>query len=315
MKVLVVGCGRMGLRHLRGLAPVTRDVHVADPRPEARAAAEAAGVESFLSLEDALAAGTYDAAVLAETATGRLERLQALAAAGVRSLLLEKPVEQSRERLSAAAHLVREQGMDARVNHFFRTLDLFRELREAGGPHHVAVTGGAFGLACNGIHWIDLALYLSGDAEGWLLYGELDETPIASGRGAEFRDYGGRALFGFADGTRLHIASAAGSSAPIHAVVTGSMRQTVLFPHDETAVVYERDPASRLPAYRYGAEYGRRELPALGGDELWCSTERWARAVAAGDPPGHPELELSARAHELLFDLLETSGERAFPIT
>jgi hypothetical protein len=308
MRVLLVGAGRMGLRHLRGLHAAGAEVAVVDPRPEARAAVD--GATAYAALEEALAAGGYDRAVLAETAAGRLERFRLVVDAGISTVLVEKPLEQSRARVAALVEAASAGRVDARVNHFFRRLDLFREARDAGGPFHVVVTGGAFGLACNGIHWIDLALFLSGDAAGRLLYGELDATPIASGRGADFRDYGGRGVYGFADGTRLYVSSAATSSAPMHAAVDQPSRQTILFPHDERAVVAERDPATALPAYRYGAGYLGREVPALEADELWRSTERWANGERL-----LPTVLESLRAHDLLFDLLETSGERHFAIT
>jgi predicted dehydrogenase len=308
MRVLVVGAGRMGLRHLRGLAAAGVEATVVDPRPEARSKAGAAA--AFATLEEALGAGRYEAAVLAETAAGRLERFTAVAGAGISRVLVEKPLEQSRARTHSLAAVAHEHRMEVRVNHFFRTLHLFRELREGPRPFHLAVTGGAFGLACNGIHWIDLARFLSGDADGLLLYGELDEEPIGSGRGGEFRDYGGRALYGFPDGSRLYLASAATSSAPMHAVLEQPSAQAVLFPGEELALRYEREQVSQLPPYRYGGDYARRALPAFVADELWRSTERWARGDGA-----HPEVATSVRAHDLLFDLLETSGEREFQIT
>lgn len=311
MTALVVGAGRMGERHVRGLAAAGIEVAVVDPRDDARHAALRlpAVTAAFGSLDEALAAGPYEAAVLAETAAGRLERFESVAAAGTTKVLLEKPVEQSRARTHALVEAARASGADVRVNHFFRTLPAFHDMRDAGGPFQVSVTGGAFGLACNGIHWLDLALYLSGDGGGSMLYGELDETPIASGRGPEFRDYGGRALYGFGD-SRLYLASAATSSAPMQAIVDQPGRQTLLHPHDESALVAERDPSTELPAYRYGAGYTTRRLPALEGDDLWRSTERWISGEGA-----HPTLAVSVVAHDLLFDLLETGGERDFAIT
>ena len=311
MTALVVGAGRMGLRHVRGLAAAGVGAAVVDPREQAReeALTHPGVVRAFASLEEALAAEPYEAAILAETAAGRLERFEAIATAGISKLLVEKPVEQSRARVNALVAIARKRGVDARVNHFFRTLPLFDELRDAGAPFQMSVTGGAFGLACNGIHWLDLALYLSGDDGGTLLYGELDEVPIGSGRGAQFRDYGGRALFGFGD-SRLYLASAATSSASMHVVVEQPERQTVLLPRDERALVAERQPGTDLPAYRYGAGYVTRTVQALAADDLWRSTEHWVR----GDDK-HPTLAVSAVAHGLLFDLLETSGEREFAIT
>jgi hypothetical protein len=299
MTVLVIGLGRMGRRHLRGLDAAGVDTVAVDPRPEAGA--------DFRELDDALASGSYEAAILTETAGGRLERFGALIDAGIGRTLVEKPAEQSRARVHQLAALARDRGVDARVNHFFRTLSLFRELK--GKRFSMSVTGGAFGLACNGVHWLDLALYLSGDAGGELLYGELDETPIGSGRGTAFRDYGGRALYGFGE-SRLFVDSMAMSSAPMHVVIDQSERQTVLLPHDERAVVAEREPGLELPTFRYGAGYATRTVVALEADDLWRSTERWARGA-----DDHPTLTTSAAAHDLLFDLLETSGEDEFPIT
>ena len=299
MTVLVVGAGRMGKRHLRGLEAAGVATVVVDPRAEVGA--------DFASLEEALTTGSYDAAILAETADGRLERFRALADAGIRRVLVEKPVEQSRTQVRELVEAARAGRVDTRVNHFFRTLPLFRELR--GEPFSMTVTGGAFGLACNGIHWLDLGLYLSGDAGGKLLYGELDDVPIGSGRGPGFRDYGGRALYAFGD-SRLYLDSAAVSSAPMHAVIDQPERQTVLFPHDERAVVAEREPGTDLPAYRYGAGYATHTVAALEADELWRSTESWARGGS-----DHPTVETSAVGHDLLFDLLERSGDDEFPIT
>lgn len=314
MNVLLVGAGRMGSRHLRGLLAAGATVAVVDPRAEAREGA--AGAErAFPTLADALGAGGYDAAVLAETAAGRLERFAALGEAGVPAVLLEKPLEQSRERAHALAALAREHGVDARVNHLFRTLPRFRELRALGGPYQLSVVGGAYGLACNGIHWIDLARFLSGDGGGRLLYGELDGATIASGRGPEFCDYGGRALFGFEDGTRIFLSSDAASPAPMQATLVHAEVESALFPHDALAVDFRRLSGSAKPPHLYGADFERSEAPALESDDLWRATEAWAAAVARGEAAQQPPLELALGSHDLLFDLLETSGEREFAVT
>jgi Oxidoreductase family, NAD-binding Rossmann fold len=311
VSVLVIGAGRMGLRHVRGLAAAGASATVVDPREDARqeALARDGVVAAFGSLDDALAAGSYEAAILAETAQGRLERFAAVAAAGISKVLLEKPVEQSRARLHALADLAAAVHVDARVNHFFRTLPLFEEMRDTGGPFHLTVTGGAFGLACNGIHWLDLARFLSGDDGGKLLFAELDAEPIGSGRGPAFRDYGGRAVYGFGR-SRLYLESVAASPAPMHAVVEQPDRQTVLLLHDERALVSARQPGTDLPAYRYGAGFATHSVPAIEEDALWRSTERWILGDGA-----HPTLAVSAAAHDLLFDLLETSGDTEFAIT
>src|SRR5438045_6325530 len=140
-QILLVGAGRMGMRHLRGLLRVAQSVVVVDPRDEALAEAEreargtAGTVVGYRSLEEALAGSSPDAAVLGETAGGRLERVRAIVEHGVPALLVEKPLEQSRTRTRLLAEAVDAAGASAWANHFFRGLDFFTELRTAGGPY------------------------------------------------------------------------------------------------------------------------------------------------------------------------------------
>jgi hypothetical protein len=308
MSVVLVGAGRMGMRHLAGLVDAAApEVRVVDPRPEARAEAEraASSVRAYATLDEALEGGV-EAAVLAETAAGRLERVQAVVAAGAGRLLIEKPAEQSRGRFRELVAATRDT--DARCNHHVRTLPFMRELREQGGPFQILVAGGAWGLACNGIHWIDVGVYLGGG--GRLLFGELEETRIASPRGAEFCDFGGRGVFGFDDGSRLVLASSSVSSAPMSAIVSMPRAQFFLDLHDDYAVAFRRDPASREPDYRYGAGYERSLLQGSHAVDLPGLTSAWYRGDRA-----LPTVEEAAPAHELLFDLLETGGGDRFPIT
>jgi predicted dehydrogenase len=309
VNVLLVGAGRMGLRHLAGLAGLDGELHVVDPRPEARAQAAERGARTWASLEDAPLGG-MDAAILGETAAGRLERLETLAGAGVRHVLAEKPLEQSRARVRQMAEIA--DGLDVRVNHHHRTVAFIRELRERGGPFRIAVTGGAYGLACNGIHELDLACFLTG-APGRVGFVELDETPIGSGRGPGFRDYGGRVLVRFDDGSSLYLDSAAESSAP---VLVSIVRRDGLVVSDGTAGIrYERDPSSTEPAFRYGLAYERREGEPFDRVDLPAITAAWLGSLRGAPDPGLPALAEALPAHELLFDILETTGGTEFPIT
>jgi hypothetical protein len=302
----------MGLRHLRGLRGAEA-IAVVDPSTEAAEAALALAHELGLggritvhrSLDEVDAA--VDLAVLAETAEGRLERVERVLGLGVGRVLLEKPLEQSRVRLHRLLDLAAGADADVRCNLGVRRLPSLTRLRSAGGPFVVAVVGGAYGLACNGIHWIDAAVSLAGPP-GRLLFAELEETPIASPRGAQFRDWGGRALYGFADGSRLSLDCSATGAAPMFATASGPSLLAALDLHAARAILWERDPAHPGPPWRYGADFERREVDdAL---DLPQTTAEWA----AGGGALPPLLE-AAPAHELLFDLLETAGGDRFPIT
>ena len=316
VRVLLVGAGRMGLRHLDALAPLADEIVVVDPRPAARTEASArAGSLAKVTVAETLADVELDgiaAAVLAETSAGRPERVHAVAER-VPELFVEKPLGQSRQSVRELVAAVEAAGARAVCHFRLRLLPLAEELRAAGGAVHIEVFGGAYGFACNGIHWIDLAVDATG-LDGELLWGELDPRPIASGRGPEFRDYGGRAAFAFGE-SRLLMTSDPASSAPMLGAVTTDSE--ALFVDLQRLYVrrYMRDPASEKPVHLYGADYELSEdTAALVPPE--AAAARWLRCVLDGShADGWPTVAEAARAHELLFDLLEVGGESDFPIT
>ncbi|MHC4899384.1 MAG: Gfo/Idh/MocA family oxidoreductase [Planctomycetota bacterium] len=324
VRLLLVGAGRMGLRHLRGAGEVDGEIVVVDPRPEAeadveRVAAEAelrAGVCCFRSLVDVpLRDRPVDLAILCATAGGRLERFRTVADAGIRRILIEKPLEQSRARVREILKIARDRQLHVQCNHYRRSLDFTGRLREAGGPYHMVVNTGACGLSANGVHWLDFAVHLTRSRMPRMLFGELDETRIASGRGASFRDYGGRALYSFEDGSRLFLSVNANSSAPTAFTVTQPARHCLVDQGRDVAILHERDPASAKPNYLYGQDYAWQELPGVESVELSHLTRRWIASHQGGPATELPTLAEAALAHELLFDLLETSGESKFAIT
>jgi predicted dehydrogenase len=300
------------MRHLAGLCAAGARVAVVDPQRAAREGAEAAGAAcSYGTLEDALAGEErIDAAVSAEPAEGRLERV-ALLVDRTDTLLLEKPLEQSRTRMRQLAELC-DRAARADCNMNLRMAPVVADLR-GGGPFRINATGGAWGLACNGIHYLDLAVFLSG-APGRLAFAELEPEPIESPRGASFRDYGGVAAFAFDDDSKLVLDCAGKSSAPAFLTVSTPERLVAVDLHTDRDVDWRRRPGSDAPVYRYGADYDRTETEGRVARSIPAITEAWARSLATGDRP-LPPLREALPAHELLFDLLETTGESHFPIT
>jgi predicted dehydrogenase len=319
VNVLVVGAGRMGLRHLRGLAALDAGVaHVVDPRPEARAGAVelaqqvlGTAVETYAALDE-VPLGEIDAAILAETAEGRLERFERVAGGGVGSILLEKPLEQSRRRVARLRELALGTESTVHCNHYRRTLRFYERFR-TGGPLRMHVVGGAYGLACNGVHWIDFARHLSGDEGGTLLYGEIERERIGSGRGGQFCDFGGRGVFAFGE-SRLVLDCFASSSAPTSMTLTQQSRHWQVDLATDRGVLHEREESSEKPSYLYGQDYRRTEIEGAEAVDLADMTRLWLASVGGGVCP-LPTLEEAAVAHDLLFDLLETTGDTTFPIT
>lgn len=308
--VLLVGAGRMGQRHLRGLLATPARVHVVDRNPATRAEITDPAVSVHATVADAFAAlPAFDAAILSATAAGRLETFDEVAGRGVPRILLEKPLDQSRERCRRIQALAQAHGTDVRCNFYRRTLAAFHPL-VGGGPYTISVNSGAIGLGCGGIHWIDFARFLGGGRPGRLVFGEIEDTPIASGRGPRFRDWGGLGLFAFEDGGRLFLSVRADSSAGTSFSIVGPNCHWVVDQSRDSALVHERPPGSTKPNYLYGQDYATRSVEGLESIDFPALTTRWLH-----EPDLLPTLDEAMWSHELLFDLLETGHGTHFDIT
>jgi predicted dehydrogenase len=318
MNVLLIGAGRMGLRHLHGLDGVAERIDVVDPRAEARAAALTGCSKSVVVVHDSVEAIAidmhYDAGIIASTAAGRVETFHAVLALGVPAILLEKPLDQSRERARWLIKSAQSSGAKVWVNHYRRTLTGFRPL-QGNGPFLITVSSGAMGLGVNGIHWIDFAFHLTAAKSGELLFGEIDILPIASGRGSQFCDYGGRGIFSFSDGSRLILSCVAASSAPTMISIVAKNEHWIVDQQTDRAWRHIREADVDHPVYLYGKDYLSETMEGLESVNLPSLTAQWARAVREGSEPPQPRAADVRKSYELLFDLLETSGLRNFHFT
>jgi predicted dehydrogenase len=319
VNVLLIGAGRMGLRHLQGLDGVAASCDVVDPQESARAGVRSATgrttLATFASLDELPADARHDAAIVASTAAGRRGLFEVVERRGIPAILIEKPIEQSRADTRALLDRVTSSRSAVWVNHYRRALSGFEPLRQVGGPFVISVSSGAMGLGVNGVHWIDFAVHLTGADEGKLMFGEIDEALIRSGRGPSFRDYGGRGVFAFPDGSRLILSCAAASSAPTMMSIVGPSTHWIVDQHTDQTWRHSRAPGVNHPTYLYGKDYGSEMIGGLEAVDLPALTTAWLEAVRDDRPPPQPRAAATALVYELLFDLLETSGETRFSFT
>jgi hypothetical protein len=319
MKVLLVGGGRMGQRHLRGLVGEAAAITLIEPNREAAEACQAIAkgvrLTTLATLDDLAGPNMFDLAILATTASGRLEQFKRVLAHGVQSILVEKPLEQTRLRARAFIDAAKSARVRAWSNQYRRALKGFAPLLALNEPMHISVCSGAMGIGCNAIHWIDFALHLTKQTEGRLLFGEIEETPIQSGRGSQYCDYGGRGLFAFPDGSRLYLSSSASSSAPTAFSIITANQHWLVDQDADRAVIHQRRPDVTHPTYLYGKDYVREEQDGIEEFDHAAQTRQLLIDLKAGRAPRLPELSAVAPAYELLFDLLETSGKKDFRFT
>lgn len=142
VRLAVVGVGRMGRAHLTALgrAKGVRAVAVADPAPAAREALAADGLSAHRDVDELVAAGGFDAAIVAAPSDRHLETVTALVRAGI-PVLCEKPCGVTRDEADAVAALAAETGVLVQVGFFRRfvpALQAFRQRLLAGELGDVA---------------------------------------------------------------------------------------------------------------------------------------------------------------------------------
>jgi len=312
----------MGQRHLFGILEEASSVTLVEPDQNAQKicyniAHEKLG-NDFLTLNNLYDLGSgeiFDLAILSGPASGRLERFSWLLERGVNTMLVEKPLEQSRKKTRAFLSAAKSAKARVWTNHYRRNLAGFSELLALQQPLTITVTSGAMGLGTNGIHWIDFSLYMTDQSSGKLLFGEIDKLPIGSGRGSQYRDYGGRGLFAFPDGSRLYLSSVPSSSAPtVFTVITGH-QHWVIDQFTDRTIVHQRPEGVKHPMYLYGKDYCSSVREDLEAVNLASHTRLFISALKQKMNPKFPTLEMVAPTYELFFDLLETSGYNDFKFT
>lgn len=206
----VIGLGRMGFRTVdaarrAGLRPVAILDSAAEPWGLTQDATLAPLCHRTL---DAFLAARPDVVAVSTTADSHAPLFDALVAAGVRSVMLEKPVACSLAEAEGMVALAERHGVRVLVNHNHRAWEVLRRIRALDGTREFGrlcsfvITQGAGRLGNLGTHYFDLANWMFGAvAEAVAAFGTRPEA--ANPRGAQFDDIGGVVIARYPDARRL----------------------------------------------------------------------------------------------------------------
>lgn len=240
-RILLVGCGELGSRHLQAVAtlPEVDVIEVVDPRPEALATGrrrlEGAGpkrpdtVRWLTSLDLATPGG--DLCIVATMAGGRSQLLTEIATRlGFRRFLLEKIVAQSVAEYERMIALAESLGLAVWVNCKTRAYPFHLRVKQRlslnpDAPILLTVVGGNHGLVTNGVHAADLFAFFD-DAD--LIEGagsSVDPVLHPSKRGTELFELSGTLQGRTAKGSRFVVSLARNHQSPdLLALVTSEYR-------------------------------------------------------------------------------------------
>lgn len=242
-RVLIVGCGELGSRHLQAVAslPQVREIEVVDPRP----AALDLGRERLGELSDrqpdtvfrwlpSLAGASHrgDLCIVATHADLRCRLVRQVAETlEYSSFLLEKLVSQSVRDYENLIDFSKNNGLSVWVNCKQRAEPFHRKIKsqvDHSEPITMSVVGGNHGLATNGIHSVDLFAFLDGTSHIYSAGSSIDQVLHPSKRGSQVFDLSGT-LHGYSEkGSRFMLSFLPVGKSPDHvSIVTPRYRWIV----------------------------------------------------------------------------------------
>ena len=174
IKNLIVGAGQLGSRHLQGMLRYNHNfqsIYVIDPSAESlsisklRAAEIEHNHQLFFQQDWENLPAEFDVVIVATNANVREQVInQLLLHCKVKFLILEKVLFSDLTAYNRVSELLKSNSVKTWVNHPSRMFSSYRILKELIGKNFVGafqVTGGDWGLGCNGLHFVDFFEYLS----------------------------------------------------------------------------------------------------------------------------------------------------------
>lgn len=180
-KIIVVGCGNIGSRHIQALTnlPFETNIAVVDPSIESQKMAQIRLKEIdydhkkhefqwYMSIDE-LEQKSYDLAIVATTAINRLPILEKLLELGNSKLVIEKMVCQSVKEYEKLLDMLKKFKAEGWVNTNLRYFSSWQKIKEqinSSKPVHFSVIApNISALGTNAIHYLDLFSWLINDYE------------------------------------------------------------------------------------------------------------------------------------------------------
>lgn len=236
IKIALIGAGQLGSRHLQALTKIDIPVilQVVDPDTDSLKVAQERYLEIpanhniqtivFLTEIDGLSAN-LDLCIIATNADVRFKVFQELVSKKkVAYIIFEKIVFQSEKQFEGAKKLINQNDISCWVNFPRRIYPIYQELKKNFDEKEnieFHLSGGDWGLACNGIHFIDLLAFFADDTRYQLDVSGL-EPKIWPSKRTGFIELTGRLAGTFSGGSQIILESLSNSRMPTSLSINSS---------------------------------------------------------------------------------------------
>ena len=256
-KILVIGCGDLGSRHLQAVSalPDVEEITVVDPNPKSLELgkqrlldvphrSKETELKWFSSLEEMQ--GDADLCIMATLAEGRNALIKTIAQRfGVQLFLIEKLVAQSVEDYEALISFAKEKNLSIWVNCQTRANGSHKRIKQNLDPGHpilLNVIGGNHGLATNGVHYADLFCFYDGSDHIQLNGTVIDPLLHPAKRGKGFFDLSGTLLGSSGKGSQFTLSFSGSHRSPPHLSIVSPHYRAII--DDVLGCFYESREAS-----------------------------------------------------------------------
>lgn len=261
--VSIIGVGRMGRRHIYSIQKLGLSLKfVSDISAKSLSI-----TKEELSLPDSVVANSIndvftptppECIIIATTADSHCQLVCKAAEAGVRYILVEKPMAVSLEQCDRMIETCNRHGAKLAVNHQMRFMDQYTrpkcllETEDYGGLTSMTVVGGNFGFAMNGTHYFEAFRYVANESivevTAWFSP-EITPNP----RGPQFGDRAGSIRAVTASGKRLYMDIGSDQGHGIRVIYAGRNGMiTINELNGEMLTSVRQKQYQNLPTTRYG---------------------------------------------------------------
>lgn len=255
-RILIVGCGQLGSRHLQavsGLADVDA-IDVYDPHPESLQLGrerlnevpdrKVADIRWLSNLQEADPEGAL--CIVATRADVRVALVRQIAATlGYRSFLLEKIVAQSVPDYRNLMGFAQEKGLSVWVNCKARAHASHRHIKARLDPHLPVIftaQGGNHGLANNGLHAADLFAFYDGGGAIECVHSQIEPKVYPTKRGNGIFDLNGTLIGRSKKGSQFLLSFVGEHDSPGHFTVLSAKYRAIV--DDMKKLLYESSSES-----------------------------------------------------------------------
>lgn len=161
-KILIIGCGNIGLRHLQALKKIKKNliIFLYDKDLEKINKLKNKNIFVLKNLKQNL---IFDLVIISTNSEERFRVFTELVNSNqVKKIIFEKFIYFKNYQFTRTLEILKQKKIKAWVNCLRREIDIFKKIKsQIEGQFKLLYCSNNWGLACNSIHFLDLFVYLS----------------------------------------------------------------------------------------------------------------------------------------------------------